>query len=34
MDRLQKIATRNGIDVSDVVRMSLNRVLPEYEKAA
>lgn len=34
MERLEKIAVRNGIDVSDVVRMSLNRVLPEYEKAA
>ena len=32
MNRLEKIAVRNGIDVSDVVRMALNQVLPEYEK--
>lgn len=32
MTRLEKIATANGIDVSDVVRMALNRVLPEFEK--
>ena len=30
--RLEKIARANGMDVSDVVRMSLYRVLPEYEK--
>lgn len=32
MTRLEKIAQRNGIDVSGLVRMSLYRVLPEYEK--
>ena len=32
MNRLEKIANANGIDVSDVVRMALNRVLPEFEK--
>lgn len=32
MIRLEKIARSNGMDVSDVVRMSLYRVLPEYEK--
>lgn len=30
--RLGKIARANGMDISDVVRMSLYRVLPEYEK--
>ena len=32
MNRLEKVADANGIDVSDVVRMALNRILPEYEK--
>lgn len=32
INRLKKIARNNGMDVSDVVRMSLYRVLPEYEK--
>lgn len=31
MKRLEKIATANGIDVSDVVRMALHRALPSYE---
>lgn len=31
MKRLEKIARANGIDVSDVVRMALNRALPAYE---
>ena len=32
LTRVKKIARDNGMDVSDVVRMSLYRVLPEYEK--
>lgn len=32
MTRLERIASANGMDVSDVVRMSLYRVLPEYEQ--
>lgn len=32
MNRLEKIAAANGVDVSDVVRMSLYRVLPTYEQ--
>ncbi len=32
MNRLERIADANGMDVSDVVRMSLYRVLPEYEQ--
>ncbi len=32
LNRLGKIARANGMDVSDVVRMSLYRILPEYEK--
>lgn len=31
MTRLERIARANGIDVSDVVRMALNRALPSYE---
>ena len=31
MKRLEKIAVANGIDVSDVVRMALNRALPIFE---
>lgn len=32
LTRLEKVAAQNGIDVSGLVRMSLYRVLPEYEK--
>jgi len=32
--RVQNIARRNGIDVSDVVRMALSRGLPSFEKEA
>jgi len=32
--RLARIAKANGIDESDVVRMALNRVLPQYEQEA
>lgn len=32
MGRLERIAAANGIDVSDVVRMALNRALPNYEQ--
>lgn len=32
LNRVKKIARQNGMDVSDVVRMSLYRVLPEYEQ--
>jgi len=31
---VQNIARRNGIDVSDVVRMALSRGLPSFEKEA
>jgi antitoxin component of RelBE/YafQ-DinJ toxin-antitoxin module len=34
MRRLERIAKANGIDVSDVVRMSLNKALPDYEAKA
>jgi hypothetical protein len=33
MNRLIRIAKANGMDVSDVVRMSLYRILPSYEQA-
>lgn len=33
MRRLERVARANGIDVSDVVRMALNRTLPQYETA-
>lgn len=32
--RVENIARRNGIDVSDVVRMALSRGLPVFEKGA
>jgi antitoxin component of RelBE/YafQ-DinJ toxin-antitoxin module len=32
MTRLERVAKNNGIDISDVVRMALNRILPTYEK--
>jgi metal-responsive CopG/Arc/MetJ family transcriptional regulator len=33
MRRLEKVARTNGMDVSDVVRMSLYRILPQYEQS-
>lgn len=33
MNRLKKVAQSNGMDVSDVVRMSLYQILPGYEQA-
>ncbi len=30
--RLQKIAKATGVSESDIVRMGLNKFLPEYEK--
>lgn len=33
-NRISKVSRQLGVDASDVVRMALNRALPEYEKAA
>ena len=33
-NRIGKVSRQLGVDASDVVRMALNRALPEYEKAA
>lgn len=29
--RIERVAETNGIDASDVVRMAINRVLPQFE---
>ena len=31
LDRAEKVADAIGVSVSDLVRMSLNRLLPEYD---